>query len=178
MCLSQGCIKFYTGRRQPILAVEERPDGELCGLGVCKTGPVTGPFDPLLHVGSRPTILILPVKYAAGWVLPAHPFLPPDGLQEGPNLRLHNHGGGKFLPWPPQVSGGSETVVVGRKSAFLNGNAGVLVDVLFALGCDGVELIGKWLPGPDIAVLEYHGGVAEDEVDGASDVAVPVELTV
>lgn len=106
MCLSQGCIKLYTGGRQPILAVQEGPDSELSGLGVRKTGPVTGPSNPLVHAGSRPSILILPIKYAAGWVLPADPFLPPHGLQECSDVRLHNHRGGKLLPWPTQVSGG------------------------------------------------------------------------
>lgn len=178
MCLLQSCIKVYIGSRQPILAVQEGPNGELSGLGIRKTGLVTGPSDPLVHVWSWPTILILTIKYAAGWVLPAHPFLPPNRIQESSNLRLHNHRRRKLLPWPPQISGGAETVIVGRKSAFLNRNAGVLVDVLLTLGCDGVKLVGKWLPRPDVAVLEHHRGVAEDEVDGTGDIAVSVELTV
>lgn len=43
---------------------------------------------------------------------------------------------------------------------------------------DGVFLIGQSLPQVDIAVLDDGDSVAEDEVDGAIDVAVTVELAV
>lgn len=57
-------------------------------------------------------------------------------------------------------------------------NTGVLVSVGAALGCDHVFLAGVGAAGVDVAVLEDSGGVAKDEVDGAGDVAVDVELAV
>ena len=58
----------------------------------------------------------------------------------------------------------------------MNRYAGVRSLVSPALGCHGVLLAGHRLPDVYVAVLEDHGGVAEDEVDGAIDVAVAVEL--
>ena len=60
----------------------------------------------------------------------------------------------------------------------MDGNASVLIGVLLALSSNGVELVGHWLPGLDFAGLKDDSRVAEDEVDGACDVALPVELTV
>lgn len=57
-------------------------------------------------------------------------------------------------------------------------NASVLVNIGFTLGRNGVELVSQRLPGLDVAVLENDGGVSEDEVDGAGDVAVAIELAV
>ena len=44
------------------------------------------------------------------------------------------------------------------------------------LGGEEVVLVGVGAAGVEVAVLEDGGGVAEDEVDGAVDVAVAVEL--
>ena len=56
-------------------------------------------------------------------------------------------------------------------------NPGVLVRVGAALGGNRVLLLAHRPPRVDHAVLEDYGGVAEDEVDGAVDVALFVELT-
>lgn len=53
----------------------------------------------------------------------------------------------------------------------------VLVRVDPALCRDGDLLAGEGTAGVDHAVLEDDGGVAENEVDGAVDVAFLVELT-
>lgn len=58
----------------------------------------------------------------------------------------------------------------------MDGNSGVLVRVGSALSRDGVLLLVHGPPGEDHAVLEDDGGVAEDEVYGAVDVAFFVEL--
>lgn len=58
----------------------------------------------------------------------------------------------------------------------MDGEARVLDGLLAALGRDGVLLAREAPPGDDLAVLEDHGAVAEDEVDGARDVALAVEL--
>ncbi|KAH0470260.1 hypothetical protein IEQ34_001818 [Dendrobium chrysotoxum] len=74
------------------------------------------------------------------------PFRPPRRLNQGPYIRFHHH------------------------------NPRVLVGVFAALSCKNGVLIGVGFAGVKIAVLEEGGGVAEDEVDGAVDVAVAVEL--
>ncbi|KAH0467288.1 hypothetical protein IEQ34_004526 [Dendrobium chrysotoxum] len=68
-----------------------------------------------------------------------------------------------------EVRGGCDDGVV-------DGDSGILVGISSSLSGDRVLLAAKGLAGVDIAVLEDDGGVAEDEVDGAVDVAVAVEL--
>ena len=58
----------------------------------------------------------------------------------------------------------------------MDGGSGVLIWVGPALSSDGVELVRHRKTRVDVAVLENHGGVAEDEVDSAVDVAVAVKL--
>lgn len=58
------------------------------------------------------------------------------------------------------------------------GNARVLIRVFAILGRDGVLLLGHWLAGPETAVLEHHGSIAEYEVDGSVNVAFAEKLTV
>jgi len=66
----------------------------------------------------------------------------------------------------------------GRNGALLNRGAGVLVRVLLALGRDGVELFWHRLSRLDVALLEDHGCIAKDEINGACDGAFTVELAV
>lgn len=58
----------------------------------------------------------------------------------------------------------------------MDGEASALIWVLSPLGRDGCLLIWERLPSEDLAVLKNGGAVAEDEVNGAVDVALPVEL--
>lgn len=53
-----------------------------------------------------------------------------------------------------------------------------MINVGFTLGRNGDELVGQRLPGLDVAVLENDGRISENEVDGAGDVAVAIELAV
>ncbi|KAB8106844.1 hypothetical protein EE612_041350, partial [Oryza sativa] len=64
----------------------------------------------------------------------------------------------------------------GGDLAALDGDAGVLVGVLPALRREHVLLVGVRAARVEVAVLEHDGGVAEDEVHRAVDVAVAVEL--
>lgn len=64
-----------------------------------------------------------------------------------------------------------------RKERVLNNTCSPTL-VGSSLGCDHAALVLEWLPDHHLAVLEDHGGVAEDEVDGAGDGAVAVELPV
>lgn len=58
----------------------------------------------------------------------------------------------------------------------MEGEACGLIGVLAAVGSNGVLLVREGLTGKDLTVLEDDGTVAEDEVDGAGDSALPVEL--
>ncbi|KAL0904097.1 hypothetical protein M5K25_026169 [Dendrobium thyrsiflorum] len=55
-------------------------------------------------------------------------------------------------------------------------NPRVLVRILAVLCGDCVLLHRHWLSRPNNAFLENDGGIAEDEVDGAEDVAFAEEL--
>lgn len=141
---------------------------------------VTGPLDPFPEARSRPIIHKLAVKQRIKRkiAVPLQPPLGPNGVSD---VRLENDRPGVELPRPPEVrlrgvnAGGAE-VGVGGDVAELEGEAGGLVGVLAALGRDGVLLVGEALAGEDLAVLEDGSGVAEDEVDGATDLALAEEL--
>lgn len=60
----------------------------------------------------------------------------------------------------------------------MDDNAGGLVAIGAALGGDGAVLVGEGLADEEEAGLEDDGGIAEDEVYGAGDGAVGVELAV
>lgn len=59
----------------------------------------------------------------------------------------------------------------------LEREASVLTRVRPAISENDVVAIAAWTTKDKKAVLENGGGVAEDEVDGAVDIAFPVELT-
>jgi len=94
---------------------------------------------------------------------------------------LHEHSTRVLFPRPPKVyleralhwkevwGGGHITV--------LNGNPCVLIGVVPALSGVKYLLILQGSPGEEIAILQNHGRVAEDEIYGAIDVAFSVELT-
>lgn len=56
-------------------------------------------------------------------------------------------------------------------------DASVLIWVFSVLGRDGYLLLVHWLSGVNVAVLEDDCGIAENEIDGAVNVAVAIELT-
>ena len=58
----------------------------------------------------------------------------------------------------------------------MDDNACVLIWVGSCLSSDRVLLVAHGFPHVDVAVLKHCDGVTEDEVYGAVDVAVTVEL--
>ncbi|KAG6428526.1 hypothetical protein SASPL_112778 [Salvia splendens] len=102
---------------------------------------------------------------------------PPLGIDDPTDLGDHDHRGRVIFPRPPEVGPGRD-VPPRPDAAAVDGEARVLVRVGFALRRDGVVLPSQRLARLDAAVLEDRGGVAEDEVDGARDGAVAVELAV
>lgn len=51
-----------------------------------------------------------------------------------------------------------------------------MIRIVSTLRSEDVLLFWIGLPGVEVRFLENDGGVAEDEIDGAVDVAFPVEL--
>lgn len=129
--------------------------------------------------GAGPTVAELGVE-ACPEPKVAGPREPPSGLDKVVDEGLHNYSSGEFLPGPAQVSRELEpnrvVVRVGDKGAVLDDDGGGLATLLAALGGDDALLVVHRTADDEAAVLEDCGGVAEDEVDGAGDVAVAVEL--
>lgn len=75
------------------------------------------------------------------------------------------------------VADGEEVRVRGDDT-ILQDYGGGLLSLSSTLCGDDALLILHWLPHEDLAVLEDDGAVAEDEIDGAGNGAVSVELTV
>lgn len=63
-----------------------------------------------------------------------------------------------------------------RYVAELERKACRLICPLSAMGCDAVLLVWQGFSGLDLAVLEHHSGVTEDEIDCATDFAVSEKL--
>lgn len=137
------------------------------------------PIDPLPQPRPSPIVHKLRVKQSIQCKIaaPLEPTLRPNGAA---NVRLHHNGPRILLPGPAQVRGsgvdGAQKVGIRRDVAELKGESGGLIGVLPALRGDGVFLVGEAFLGEDGAVLEDGGGIAENEVDGAADVAVAEEL--
>lgn len=140
---------------------------------------ITQPVDPLRRVRPGTPIRILGVVRSVQRKITA-PLVPTHRINETVKERLHVNRPRIFLPRPAKVGLGGAVaggeVVGGSNGAVLDGGAGVLAWVGPALGGDGVELALVREPGVEVAVLEDDGGVAEDKVNGAVDVAFTIEL--
>ncbi|CAA7394999.1 unnamed protein product [Spirodela intermedia] len=168
--------------RQPDVAVDEGPHREVARHLPVGDDVEPRPLDPADDGGSRPRVHILAVVESVQGEVPRpwQPSLLPDPL---PQIRLHHHSPRVLLPRPPQVRrwrrrrrrhGG--VFFLEDDVAGVDGEAGVLIRVLAAVGRHGVLLVGERSAGGDVAVLEDGGGVAKDEVDSAADAALAEEL--
>lgn len=135
---------------------------------------VTGPINPGPQTRPGPVIQILRIKQSVEGKI-VIPLQPPFGPDRATDVRLHHHRARVHFPRPPEVrralnfGPGRDVAELDREARFLGG-------ILTALCGNGVLLIGQALSGRDLAVLEYGLPVAEDEVDGAGDPALFVEL--
>ncbi|CAA6664574.1 unnamed protein product [Spirodela intermedia] len=158
-CLSQPSVEGEGRRLQPSVARDELGDGEANGIVVAHE-MVPRPLDSFLRRRPRPAVRVLAEVERPQSLIP-HPLRPPGRVYQAVGLGA------------PQAR---REFFRGEDGAVLNGDAGVLVGIVAALGDDGVGLTRDGHPGEDIAGLEHDGSVAEDEVDGTVDVALPVEL--
>jgi hypothetical protein len=176
---SQAGGELYGGAGEPHVAVDEGSHRERAGLGGAGDHAVPLPLDPprCPRAGARVHVLAVVERVEREVAVPLEP---PRGVDEAVQLRLHEHGARVLLPRPAQVGLGlrprAEQVGRRRDLAALDGDARVLVGVLAPLRREDVALVVQRLARVQVAVLQHHGGVAEDEVDGAVDVAVAEEL--
>lgn len=137
------------------------------------------PLHPRLRPRPGALVLVLPVEQRIQGE-GAAPLQPPRGGDVVSYVRLHVHRPRVFLPWPAQESRDRPVrvrqVAARHHPAPLDGRAGVLVRVRAALCRHGVLLPGHSAARHKLAVLDDHGGVAKDEVNGAGDGAVAEEL--
>ncbi|RWW69731.1 hypothetical protein BHE74_00022651 [Ensete ventricosum] len=137
------------------------------------------PCHPLRHRRPGATVADFGVEAGIQAEVPS-PWQPTLVVDEVVDLRLHDYGPRVLLPRPAEVGPcrGScrRESPVRADGAVLEDGAGRLVPVLAALRGDDALLVCQGLPHEHQAVLEHDGGVAEHEVDGAGDGALPVEL--
>ncbi|BAS71791.1 Os01g0312600, partial [Oryza sativa Japonica Group] len=164
---------------EPYVAVDEVADGEGARLRRAGDDAVALPLDPVGRGGPGAGVLVLAVVERVEREVAA-PLEPPGGVDDAVELRLHEHRAGVLLPGAAEVGLEAgldgEEVGGGGHLALLDGDAGVLVGVLPPLRGVDVALVGERAARVEVAALEDDGGVAEDEVDGAVDVALAEEL--
>jgi hypothetical protein len=165
------------GVPQPCVPRDKILHGELRGLGDGHRRVHAIPRHPAVRRCTGPGVGELAVEQRAqrGRIRPLQPPRRRDGAVQ---VALHHPHPCELPPRAAQVHRRAAEVRRAGDPALLEGDAGVLVPVVPALSRDGVPLARDGLPGLDAAVLEDHGGVAEDEVHRAGDVVLGVELPV
>jgi hypothetical protein len=186
------------GGRQPGRAVDEPRHREALRFRGAVDDAVARPRNTPGQPSAGPVVHVLaevkPVECVGAGGVPLHPSL---RRHVRADVRHHHHHPGEGLPWPAQVRRRGEeqrrTVRDGRRgrrgreafcrrgrheAAGVEDDAGALARIVPALRGDGVLLARQRHARPEVAALEHGGGIAEDEVHGAVDVAVAVELAV
>ncbi|OAY84518.1 hypothetical protein ACMD2_15403 [Ananas comosus] len=168
-----------SGAPNPLIAVQEGGHRVPGGVVAAGDGSVSGPAHPGGGVGAGALVVVLGV----GQRLEAEVAVPGEvsvAADEVADLRLHDDCVGVLAPGAAEVAADGELVgdeaAVGDDAAVVDDEAGGLVAVGAALRGDDVLLVVERAADDEDAVLEDGGGVAEDEVDGAGDDAVAVEL--
>ncbi|KAL7003116.1 hypothetical protein U1Q18_004273 [Sarracenia purpurea var. burkii] len=127
------------------------------------------------------TVVVLGVEAGVD-AISAVPRQPAVGIDQIVEEGLHDDGSREILPWPADVRFNDlpDGVVggVGDDGAVLEDDSCGLAHTGPALGGDDVGLVAQRLSDDESAVLEDASAVAEDEVDGAGDDTVTVELAV
>lgn len=134
---------------------------------------ITRPFHPPSGTGTGAGVHVLGIVKCTESKTPT-PGQPTGRIYGPVESRFHDHRPRVLLPWPAKI-------VLRRPrrhgyARIVDDNARVLVGVGPALRRDGGLLAANWLQDADVAVLEHRSGVAEDEVLGAGDVTIAVEL--
>lgn len=175
----QSTPEGHPGGWDPRFPLNEAADGEGTGLTGLLQHMKPAPVDPAGGGGAVTRVHILAVVEGVESEVAA-PLRPPLGADQPVELRLHEDRPRVLLPWPAQEAGEGllHPLEVRRRqhAGPVDGGAGGLVGGAPSLRRDHVGLVPQGPPHVDVAVLKDGGGVAEDEVHGAVDVAVAVEL--
>ncbi|KAF7837798.1 RING-H2 finger protein ATL2 [Senna tora] len=121
-------------------------------------------------------------QYASHVIQTSHPRQVPLRCEDIGDVRIHYDHLRVGPPWASQegrLLGWVRGVLrLSDELAALEDQGARAVCDRAAAGCDDAVLVVEWLPDDESAVLEDGVGVTEDEVDGAGDEAVTVELPV
>ena len=166
-------------RRNPRISGQEIPDRKLPGLRRARQNPIARPVHPPSGGGAGAGVHILGIIKRAESKIPT-PRKPALGINQSIKITLHDDRPRVLLPWPAQIrlerALDRPQVRRRRDTRVVDDNSCVLVRIGPGLSRDGVTLAAHRLSDEDVAVLKNGDGVATDEVDGAVDVAVAVEL--
>jgi hypothetical protein len=181
---SSSCEEVVLDRRaggvDPWPGVEEGFDRELGGFVLADHLLEPWPVDAAGHVGAGPRVGVLsvPERLEPEVAAPGHV---PGLVDEVRDLRLHDEDSGRLAPRPAEVvadgrARGVPERGLGLELALLEHEARDLARFGAALRGGDVLLVVHGAAEHEDAVLEDGRRVAEDEVDGAGDDAVAVEL--
>lgn len=167
------------GGIEPVTSLYKFSNSELIRHNRTINDPITRPRHPRTRIRTGSTVQILPIVQRTQCKRPV-PLQPSSGIHKITNVRFQINGPRILLPRTAQIRFKiryhRNQIRPGRDFAIQDRNPGVLVRVLSSLGGEDVFLVFVRLAGVEVAVLEDDGGVAEDKVDGAVDVAFAVEL--
>lgn len=169
--IGETCCELDTCPWQPRVTINEPLNGEKTSGGGILNYMITGPSHPAHHRCTGPIISVLTVPQSVEGKV-SEPLKPASGLDKPTHVSVNVNRPGVLFPRPAQVGG-----LGGENIAVLDGEARALVWAFSALRRDGNLLQGKWDPGVYFAVLQYCSTVAENEVYGAIDFALTVELS-
>ena len=164
---------------KPLISLNEGFDSEPASLCGAVNDPVTRPGYPCRGVRTRSPVLILTIIERAQREIP-RPLEPTGRIDQISYQGVHIHGSRILFHWSAEVvlerSFHGDKISCSSYLAALDGNSSVLIWILPTLRSEYVRLIVIGLAGVKAAVLQHNSGVAEDEVDGAVDIAFAVEL--
>lgn len=127
-----------------------------------------------------PIILVLSVVQLIK-IIRIVPLQPTHWVHQAIHITFHEHSPRIFLPWTAQkciegLDGGLE-IGCGKDLGILDRNPSVLKRVVSGLGRNDIGLAVYGPSDENDAILENSSSIAEDEVYGAVDVALSVELS-
>jgi len=169
--IGETCCELDTCPRQPRVTINEPLNSEKTSGGSIFNYMITGPSDPAREGCTRPIISVLTVPQSVEGKV-SEPLKPASGLDKPTHVSVNVNRPRVLFPGPAQVGG-----LGGQNIAVLDGEARGLVWAFSALGRDCNLLQGKWDSGVYFAVLQHCSTVSENEVYGAIDFALTVELS-
>ena len=166
---------------EPLMSANKRVDCVLKSLIPGRYDLETLPCHPLAGIRTSAVVRILSVEERVQREIPS-PRHPPSRLDQIFQRRFHYNCLRILLPWAAQVCRYLEPVLeqlhLRDDFAVVDHQSCGFARLLSSVCGHCVLLVVFWPSYYDQGVLDHGRGVAEDEVYGAGDDAVPVELAV